>query len=138
MEIEGYRRERQECSTDTMQRALGHDEKAFLRSLGRRIAELRKQQGLTQQQIADALEISQQHVASIEMGRRRIPVTLLAPLARLLAVSVEELIGEARTPAKRGPAPKLQAQLERLARLPKAKQRFVSQMIDTVLRQEAG
>jgi hypothetical protein len=39
--------------------------------------------------------------------------------------------------AKRGPTPKLQRQLERLSRLPKAKQKFVSEMLDTVL-QQAG
>jgi hypothetical protein len=51
-------------------------------------------------------------------------------------VSVEELIGEPATPAKRGPEPKLQQQLERITRLPKAQQRFVMQMIDTVLQQQ--
>jgi hypothetical protein len=35
--------------------------------------------------------------------------------------------------AKRGPAPKLLQQMERIQRLPKAQQRFVMQMIDTVL-----
>lgn len=39
--------------------------------------------------------------------------------------------------AKRGPTPKWQRQLERLSRLPKAKQTFVSEMLDTVL-QQAG
>ena len=40
--------------------------------------------------------------------------------------------------AKRGPAPKLQQQIERITRLPKAQQRFVMQMIDTVLQQQTG
>jgi len=35
-----------------------------------------------------------------------------------------------------GPAPKLQQQMERIQRLPKAKQRFVMEMIDTVLAQQ--
>jgi hypothetical protein len=39
--------------------------------------------------------------------------------------------------SKRGPAPKLLQQIERIHRLPKAQQRFVMQMIDTVLRQAA-
>jgi hypothetical protein len=46
--------------------------------------------------------------------------------------SIEELISE---PAKRGPAPKLQQQLEQLSRLPKAQQKLVSQVIDSVLAQ---
>lgn len=48
---------------------------------------------------------------------------------------VEELLGENAKPGKRGPAPKLQRQIEQLQRLPKTKQRFVMEMLDTVLQQ---
>ena len=48
----------------------------------------------------------------------------------------EELIGELTPPGKRGPVPKLQQQMERIQRLPKSQQRFVMQMIDTVLAQQ--
>jgi len=53
-------------------------------------------------------------------------------------VTVEALVAEAPKPGKRGPAPKLQQQLERIATLPKAQQRFVMQMLDTVLQQQGG
>ncbi|MFT3792950.1 MAG: helix-turn-helix domain-containing protein [Rudaea sp.] len=115
-----------------------HDETLFFRQLGSRIAQARKAQNLTQQQLADLLDLTQQMVASYEVGRRRVPVSLLPLIARALAISVEELIGEEAKPAKRGPAPKLQQQLERITRLPKAQQRFVMQMIDTVLAQSAA
>ncbi|MDM0122207.1 hypothetical protein [Variovorax arabinosiphilus] len=36
-------------------------------------------------------------------------------------------------PAKRGRSPKWQQQMEAIAQLPKAKQRFVSEMLETVL-----
>lgn len=36
---------------------------------------------------------------------------------------------------KRGPTPKPQQQIERIAQLPKAKQRFVMEMLETVLTQ---
>jgi hypothetical protein len=76
-------------------------------------------------------------LASWEVGRRRLPVALLPELAQSLAVSVEDLIGTATPPARRGPAPKLLQQVERIQRLPRAQQRFVMQMIDTVLQQAA-
>ena len=38
-------------------------------------------------------------------------------------------------PGKRGPAPKFQKQLERIAQLPRAKQRVVIEMLDGVLAQ---
>lgn len=43
-----------------------------------------------------------------------------------------------RAGGKRGPASRLQQQIKALAQLPKAKQQFVSQMLDTVLAQTAG
>jgi transcriptional regulator with XRE-family HTH domain len=113
------------------------DEKLFFKQLGARIAELRKERGLTQVQLAQMLEVTQQIVASYEVGRRRMPVSLLPEIADALGISIEELIGRqpARANAKRGPAPKLQQQIERIAQLPKAKQRFVIEMLETVLAQ---
>ena len=114
-----------------------HDEKQFFRELGARIAALRKEHGLTQTQLAETLDLTQQMVASYEVGRRRVPVSLLPAIAEALAVSLEQLIGQKAAPAKRGPAPKLQQQIERIQKLPRAKQRFVMEMLDTVI-QQAG
>ena len=74
-----------------------------------------------------------------EMSHRRVPVSALPRLARTLGVSVEELLGEPLSEAarKRGPAPKLQQQIERIQRLPRSKQRFVIEMLDTVLAQQS-
>ena len=113
------------------------DEKAFFKALGVRIAELRKDSGITQVQLAKTMGVSQQTVASWEVGRRGVPVSVLPALARTLGVSVETLIGEKTQPAKRGPTPKLQQQVERLGRLPKAKQRVVMEMLEGLLSQAA-
>jgi transcriptional regulator with XRE-family HTH domain len=114
-----------------------HDERAFFKALGARIAVLRKESGITQVQLAEAMDVSQQTVASWEVGRRGVPVSNLPLLARTLGVSVEALIGEKAAPAKRGPTPKLQQQVERLSRLPQAKQRVVMEMLEGFLNQAA-
>jgi transcriptional regulator with XRE-family HTH domain len=114
-----------------------HDERAFFKALGGRIAVLRKDSGITQVQLAEAMDVSQQTVASWEVGRRGVPVSNLPLLARTLGVSVEALIGEKTAPAKRGPTPKLQQQVERLSRLPQAKQRVVMEMLEGFLNQAA-
>lgn len=85
--------------------------------------------------MAEVLGVSQQTVNAYEMGSRRVPVSALPVLARALAVSIETLIGEAAKPAKRGPSRKLQQQLDRITQLSKPQQKFVMQMIDTVLAQ---
>lgn len=113
------------------------DDKAFYQQMGQRIATLRKEHNLTQQQLAEALGIAQQTLAHYEGGHLRIAVAMLPPLAKLLSVTIEELIGEEPKLAKgkRGPTPKLQQQMERIAQLPKPKQRFVMEMLDTVIQQ---
>jgi transcriptional regulator with XRE-family HTH domain len=113
------------------------DEKAFFKALGARIAGFRRDHGMTQQQLADLVDVAQQVIASWEVGRRRVQVAQLPTLARALAVSVEDLIGEEARATRRGPAPRLLQQMERIQRLPKAQQRFVMQMLDTVLQQAA-
>lgn len=109
------------------------DERAFFQAMGERIAEARKALGMTQAQLADELAVAQQVVASYEVGRHRVPASFLPRLARTLAIPVEELIGEEPQRSRRGPAPKLLQQVQRIQRLPKAQQRFVMQMIDTAL-----
>lgn len=117
--------------------AISASERAFFARLGARIAELRKAQNITQVEMAETLGVSQQTINSYEVGRRRVPVSALRTLARALGVSLEELLGEDASAAKkRGPAPKLQQQMERIQRLPRTQQRFVMQMIDTVLAQQ--
>jgi transcriptional regulator with XRE-family HTH domain len=117
--------------------AISDDERAFFIRLGARIAELRRAQDITQVELAETLEVSQQTINSYEVGRRRVPVSALLPLARTLGVSVEALIGEKAPPAKRGPTPKMQQQIERLNRLPKAQQQLVLKMLDGVLNQSS-
>lgn len=115
--------------------AMTADEKAFFVQLGAKVAELRKAEGITQVQMAQLLGVSQQTVNSYEVGRRRIPVSSLPVLASTLGVSMEELIGTPPAAAKkRGPTPKLQQQIERIQRLPKAQQRFVMQTLETLLK----
>ncbi len=112
-----------------------HDEQAFFKALGARIAEARKDSGWSQVQLAKTMAVSQQTVASWEVGRRGVPVASLPALARALGLNVETLIGEKTAPARRGPAPKFAQRVERLSQLPKAKQRVVMEMLDGLLNQ---
>ena len=116
-------------------------DKTYYQALGRRIAERRKELGITQVQLAEQLGVAQQTMAHYEAGALRVAVALLPPLTRTLDMTLEEVVGEERKSAKsgkRGPAPKIQQQLERINALPKAQQRFVMQMIETVLQQQGA
>ena len=119
--------------------AISPDERAFFVELGARIAELRKAQGITQIQMADALGVSQQTINSYEVARRRIPVSALPILAQLFSMSIDELLGkQSQSNSKRGPASKLQRQVEQISQLPRAKQKFVTEMLEAVLQQQSA
>jgi len=116
-------------------------DKAFYKQLGQRIAERRKALGMNQTQLADLLGVAQQTMAHYEGGVARVAVAMLPILSDALGLSLEELIGvqpkKAARPAakKRGPAPRIQQQLEAVAALPRSKQRLVSQVLDSMLAQ---
>ena len=114
-------------------------ERSFFVSLGERIAALRREHSVTQVQLAEALGVSQQTMQSYEVGRRRTPVSAMPLVVRTLKVLLEDLFGEEVKPARsrRGPVPQWQEQMEAIAKLPRARQRFVTEMLQTVLAQSS-
>ncbi|HHQ6558964.1 TPA: helix-turn-helix domain-containing protein [Serratia fonticola] len=109
----------------------------FFKELGARIAMARKEQQLTQQQLAEQLGIAQQTMAHYEGGRLKVSAALLPPLSQILKLSLDELLGlpTARQFSKRGPTSRLEQQIEAISQLPKTKQKFVSEMLDMVIGQ---
>jgi transcriptional regulator with XRE-family HTH domain len=61
------------------------------KKLGRRIAELRRSQKLTQEQMAEALGCSVEFISLVERGVNAPSVASLADYARILKVDVREL-----------------------------------------------
>lgn len=114
------------------------DDKVFFKKLGKRMAELRKELGLTQVQLAETLDISQQLIAAYEAGTRKIPASMLPTLAKLFAVSLESLIGVEKMPVKRGPASILQRQIEQVGLMPRTKQKFITEMLDALIKQQTA
>ena len=117
---------------------MANDDKEFFIALGLRIAQLRKERGWTQQEMADKLGIAQQTLAHYEVARIRMPASTLPLLSTLFMAPIDELVGHSQNKlrhSKRGPASKLQQQIEAVAQLPTARQRFVSEMLDTILAQ---
>lgn len=91
----------------------------------------------SQQALADALSLPQQTLAHYEVGRARMPVSLLPALAQFFGIAVDDLLGVKNHAGKRGPTPLLQRQIERLGRLPRTKQKVVMEMLDGVLSQSS-
>jgi len=110
----------------------------FFLALGKRITKRRKALRMTQAELGALLMVTQQQVASYEKGEKRIPVSRIPRLAECLSLDMKELvIGQDSTSGKRGPAPKIQQQLEQIRQLPKSEQQFVSKLLENVLEKAA-
>lgn len=62
----------------------------FLNQLSRRIAELRKTKGFTQEGLAEEADIDRVALANIETGRRRPTVITLYKISQALGIEVKE------------------------------------------------
>lgn len=56
-----------------------------------RLEEMRTHKGLTQQELADQVNVSRQTIISLERGRYNPSIILAFRLARLFGITVEEL-----------------------------------------------
>ncbi len=102
--------------------------------LGARLASLRKAAGMTQAEVAEALGIPQTTVSFYERGASYLPSSILPPLARLLGVSIEEILGiEGEGPRKRGPKSRLERQFETIQEMPPSKQQFISKLLGEII-----
>lgn len=96
---------------------------------GRRIAELRKMRGYTQETFAEKIALSWRSVADIERGYRGTSVDILMDMAETLGTSVDYLLfGESRTMGKNGTElSDLEKQIEKLPQMKKMLVRSVLQ-----------
>lgn len=102
------------------------------KQIGTRIAKFRNEQNLSQAQLAEKLGIKQQILASYEIASRRIPVSMLFPLASALFVRVEDLLG-LNYKLKPGPLSKIERKIEFIKTLPESKQKKILELIDSVV-----
>jgi transcriptional regulator with XRE-family HTH domain len=72
-----------------------------LQTLGRRIAALRREKGLTQEALAEAMSVSRNHVADIELGARNTGVWSLLLICRALKTSPAQLFTDFTFPEPR-------------------------------------
>ena len=60
--------------------------------LGKRIKRLRRKVGLTQEQLAEKVNVSTTHIGLVETGKRRVSLKTLQKIASALEVKVKELL----------------------------------------------
>jgi len=104
---------------------------------GARLAAMRVAAGLSQAALARAVGETQQNIAFWELSAKPPRSDVLPRLARVLGVSVEDILGEpvARMRKRPGPVGKLQRVFEEAASLPRNKQDLVAQFVATLVEQ---
>ena len=106
---------------------------------GKRLAELRKAAGYTQQQLAEEIGVSRRVIAYYETEAENPPATFLVDLAKALSLSADELLGLKAASTRKAKAQlstRLERRLRQIERLdPKPKQQVLA-FIDTILAAE--
>ena len=105
-------------------------------STGSRIARLRRDKGMTQTEIADALGVSQPVVSDYENDVIGLDGTRIVQLAQILGVSTDEILGlgKATKATSAGMANRrLYRQLQSIDKLPKRDQEALLRTIDAFL-----
>ena len=125
-----------------MRKKLGRPPKKEAPAFGKRLANLRSTQGLTQADLAEQLGMTQKAIDFYERRSEKPSIPLLIDLSRLFGVTTDELLGlrptTADLPVKTGPAPLLDAAVNRVKDLPKSKQQTVLAMLEGLLARETG
>lgn len=74
-----------------IRRVKGQDPEELKRRIGRNVAAVRKEQGISQQGFAGLLGTSVQWVSRVERGEENLTITTLVKLAGALGLTVEDL-----------------------------------------------
>ena len=109
-------------------------------SLGERLAQIRKERGLTQKEVAKRTGLIQALVSDYERGRLRLAADMIVRFAVALGITTDELLRpKVRKTAPRRKISRMVLQrLERIDSLPPYQQRALLTTIDSFLRAGAG
>lgn len=66
-------------------------EQRFLLDFGKRLAAIRKRKGITQERLADKVELHRTYIGFIEQGKRNPSIANIRKIAKALSVSLKEL-----------------------------------------------
>jgi len=104
-------------------------------SFGERIARLRREKGLTQEDLAERLGVTQPVVSDYERGRLRLHGELIVQLAAILGVSADEILGLRASGRSNGAVRnrRLLRQVQALEKLSKRDQQALLRTIDAFL-----
>jgi len=107
-------------------------------AFGQRLFEMREAAGLTQIEIAEQLGIGQRSYSAWERDTIAIQPERLKQLAKILDITVGELVGEAQPKRTTAPRGKLHQIFETASQLPRRQQNKVAEWVEAFVNQQAA
>lgn len=105
---------------------------------GARIFEARKRLGLSQQEIADQLDITQSAYAAWERSPVALRPEQLRQLVHILKISADELMGLNKNKQSGGPTGRARKLFEQVSKLPRSQQQHVLTVVEAFVEKKAG
>lgn len=106
------------------------------KEIGERVRELREERGLTQAELGELLDLTQSNISAIERGDRGVTIHQAVRVARMLRVSVDELL-TGNKPSEEQPARiqdrRFLRRLQQIEKLPKGDKQALLKTIDAFL-----
>jgi len=104
------------------------------KTIGQRLAKIRKQKGHTQKILAEKMGLIQALVSAYELGKIRLNAEMVIRFAKALEVSADEILGlKNNGRRKENPSLRLIRRINRIESLPSARQKTVLKAIDFML-----
>jgi len=104
-------------------------------TIGERIARLRKEKGLSQNELAKKMGLIQELISAYELNKRKLSAEMVARFAKALEVTCDIIIGYKTNNVKRVKLNlRLMKRLHRIETLPEYKQKKIVSVIDSLLR----
>jgi len=110
--------------------------------IGKRLAAIRKERGVTQVELAEVLGIAQANMSDYERGRLRLHGELIREITHYLEVSADELLGagefgrkkmNGKSPQRATRTKRLRERVEQIEALPKRDRDALMRTINTYL-----
>lgn len=105
------------------------------KAIGKRIQELRKKKGLTQEALSETIGISTHYLSSLERGLHNIKLETLVKMLNCLDCSADEVFCDVVSKAS---AVKSNELYERIKALPIGEQRKIFDVVDTMIKNAEG
>ncbi|WP_305815347.1 helix-turn-helix domain-containing protein [Photobacterium leiognathi] len=102
----------------------------LMMSLAKRLITLRKEKGLTQQQMADVLSVHVNSLKKYEAGQAQPSLDAIKKIAVGLHVSTDFLLFEEH---ERGPSDDLALQLEAISQMPEGEQMVIREVLESLI-----